>query len=199
MANLVPLVGVLFYDWSLFTIIFCFWLESAVVGFYNIFKMVIVANIRNILMVPLFVVHYSAFMAGHLGFIFALFSPDEEMSSYGGRFSGFLPSVDLLTSHIIDVWPAFLVLFVSHGISFFYNFIGKKEFLRSTPEKQQNAPYGRIILMHFTIILGGGLIITLGAPVPALVLLIVLKIVSDVHAHLKEHGALQGGLWDDVL
>ena len=53
--------------------------------------------------------------------------------------------------------------------------------------------------MHFTIILGGGLIITLGAPVPALVLLIVLKIVSDVHAHLKEHGALQGGLWDDVL
>ena len=201
LANLVPLFGVLFYDWSLFTIIFCFWLESAVVGSYNIFKMVIVVNIRSIsiFLVPLFVAHYGAFMSFHLGFIFALFSPDEEMSSCGGRFSGILPSADLLTSHIIDVWPAFLVLFVSHGISFFCNFIGKKEFLRSTPEKQQNAPYGRIILMHFTIILGGGLIITLGASVPALVLLIVLKIVSDVHAHLKEHGVLQGGLWDDVL
>ena len=197
-ANLVPLVGVLFYDWSLFTIIFCFWLESAVVGFYNIFKMVIIVNFRSIFRVPLFVVHYGAFMAAHLIFIFGLFSSDE-MSSYGGRFSGLFPSADLLTSHIMNVWPAFLVVFVSHGISFFYNFIGKKEFLRSTPEKQQNAPYGRIILMHFTIILGGGLIITLGAPVPALVLLIVLKIVSDVHAHLKEHGFLQGDLFDDVL
>ena len=184
-ANFVPLVGVLFYDWSLFTIIFCFWLESAVVGFYNIFKMVIVANIRNILMVPLFVVHYSAFMAGHLGFIFALFSPDE-MS-----FSGFFPPPDLLTSQIMSVWPAFLGICLSHGISFFYNFIGKKEFRRSTPEKQMMAPYGRIILMHLTIIFGGWLILALGAPVLALVLLIALKIVSDVRAHNKEHEVLQ--------
>jgi len=32
-ANLVPLVGILFFDWSLFTIMFFFWLESAVIVF----------------------------------------------------------------------------------------------------------------------------------------------------------------------
>ena len=164
---------------------FCFWLESAVVGFLNIFKMVIVANILSIIMVPFFVIHYGGFMSGHLVFIFALFSPDE-MS-----FSGFFPPADLLTSQIMNVWPAFLGICVSHGISFFYNFIGKKEFRRSTPEKQMMAPYRRIILMHVTIIFGGWLILALGAPVLALVLLIVLKIVSDVRAHHKEHTALQ--------
>ncbi len=53
------------------------------------------------------------------------------------------------------------------------------------------APYGRIILMHLTILFGGWLILALGAPILALVLLIVLKIVSDVRAHDKEHAALQ--------
>jgi len=184
-ANLVPLVGVLFFDWSLFTIMFFFWLESAVIGFFNILKLVIVANILSIIMVPFFVVHYGAFMSGHLVFIFALFSP-EEMS-----FSGFFPPPDLLISHIMNVWPAFLGACLSHGISFFYNFIGKKEFRRSTPEKQMMAPYGRIILMHLTIIFGGWLILALGAPVLALILLIGLKIVSDARAHHKEHAALQ--------
>ncbi len=164
---------------------FFFWLESAVIGCFNILKLVIVANILSIIMVPFFVVHYGAFMSGHLVFIFALFSPDE-MS-----FSGLLPPADLLTSHIMNVWPAFLGVCLSHGISFFYNFIGKKEFRRSTPEKQMMAPYGRIILMHLTIIFGGWIILALGAPVLALVLLIVLKIVSDVRAHDKEHAALQ--------
>ena len=43
----------------------------------------------------------------------------------------------------------------------------------------------------FTIIFGGWIILALGAPVLALVLLIVLKIVSDARAHHKEHAALQ--------
>ncbi len=91
----------------------------------------------------------------------------------------------------MNVWPAFLGVCLSHGISFFYNFIGKQEFRRSTPEKQMMAPYGRIILMHLTNIFGGWLILALGAPILALVLVIVLKVASDVRAHEKEHAALQ--------
>lgn len=127
MANLVPLVGVLFFDWSLFTVMFCFWLESAVIGVLNILKLVIVANILSIIMVPFFVVHYGAFMSGHLVFIFALFAPDG-MSSYGGRFSGLFPPADLLTSQIMNVWPAFLSICLSHGISFFTISLGKRSF-----------------------------------------------------------------------
>lgn len=45
--------------------------------------------------------------------------------------------------------------------------------------------------MHVTIIFGGWLILALGAPILALVLLIGLKIVSDGRAHHKEHAALR--------
>ena len=130
-ANLVPLVGVLFFDWSLFTIMFFFWLESAVIGCFNILKLVIVANILSIITVPFFVVHYGAFMSGHLVFIFALFSPDE-MS-----FSGFFPPIDLLTSHIMNVWPAFLGISLSHGISFFFTTsLGKRSFAVPRPKNK---------------------------------------------------------------
>lgn len=38
-ANLVPLVGVLFLGWSLWTILVLYWLENGVIGFFNVLKM----------------------------------------------------------------------------------------------------------------------------------------------------------------
>ena len=40
--------------------------------------------------------------------------------------------------------------------------------------------------MHVTIIFGGILVLALGSPLPALVLLIALKIAADVRGHLRE-------------
>ena len=34
-ANLVPLIGVLFFKWDIFSIMLLYWLESGVVGFLN--------------------------------------------------------------------------------------------------------------------------------------------------------------------
>ena len=45
--------------------------------------------------------------------------------------------------------------FLSHGVSFSYNFVGKQDFLRTEPEGQMMAPYKRIALMHFTLLFGG--------------------------------------------
>jgi len=49
-------------------------------------------------------------------------------------------------------------------------------------------PYGRIARMQLTFILGGWLAIALNNPMPALVLLIVLKVIADLHAHRRERG-----------
>src|SRR4051794_8906883 len=35
-ANLIPLVGVLFFGWSLWTILVLYWVENGIVGFWNI-------------------------------------------------------------------------------------------------------------------------------------------------------------------
>lgn len=39
LANLVPLYGVLFDDWSIFFVMFVYWMENVVVGFYNVLRM----------------------------------------------------------------------------------------------------------------------------------------------------------------
>jgi hypothetical protein len=48
-------------------------------------------------------------------------------------------------------------------------------------------PYGRVIVLHFTILVGGFGAMALGSPVWALVVLIAVKVALDLRAHLREH------------
>jgi hypothetical protein len=48
-----------------------------------------------------------------------------------------------------------LGLFISHGISYRLNYIGRGEYLRTSVVRQMAAPYGRLVVLHITIILGG--------------------------------------------
>ena len=42
------------------------------------------------------------------------------------------------------------------------------------------------MVLHFTVLFGGWIVMTLGSPVPALVLLIVLKTAADLRGHKAE-------------
>ena len=53
------------------------------------------------------------------------------------------------------------------------------------------APYSRVVVLHVTVLVGGFLADSLGAPLGALILLIVLKTVIDLLAHLREHRKAQ--------
>jgi hypothetical protein len=53
-------------------------------------------------------------------------------------------------------------------------------------------PYKRIVVMHFTILVGGALVMLLDTPLPALVLLVLLKTAVDSHLHRREHARKQG-------
>jgi len=50
------------------------------------------------------------------------------------------------------------------------------------------APYRRVTLMQFTLIFGGWLVMALNNPLPALALLIALKVAADLYAHRGERG-----------
>jgi len=39
-VNVIPAVGVLFFDWDAFNVVFLFWLENLVIGFFAVLKMV---------------------------------------------------------------------------------------------------------------------------------------------------------------
>ena len=77
-------------------------------------------------------------------------------------------------------------LALSHGVSFVANWLVGGEHLTSTPVAQTTAPYTRVVILHLTILFGAFGVALLGAGIAPLVVLVVLKTVVDVAAHLAE-------------
>jgi len=82
---------------------------------------------------------------------------------------------------------AVLSLVVSHGTSYVVNYLGRGEDRSLSPLALMQQPYGRVIVLHVTIIGGGFVAMFLGQPLLSLVLLVALKIGVDLQAHLREH------------
>ena len=105
LANVAPLVGILFLEWSLFAVLFFYWLETVVVGIVNIPKMLMAQgsdkkldiaiegaelSIQHELMywsmkallIPFFVVHFGMFVSVHAVFLFLLYGPADITSTH---------------------------------------------------------------------------------------------------------------------
>lgn len=179
-ANLAPLFGVLFGGWKLDEVLVLYWAESAVIGFYTLLKMAVVGRWWTLFSGLFFVGHFGGFMAVHLLFIYGMFVRAANVWSADPG------AIEALTTLFTPLWPALLVLFLSHGVSFALNFIARREYQRTTVSKLMSAPYGRIVVMQFTLIFGGWVVMLLKDPLPALVLLIALKVTADLRAHYGE-------------
>ncbi len=186
-ANCVPLVGVIFLRWDLLLVMAAYWLENVVVGFYNVLRMLIAAQPRRrpekIFGVVFFALHYGGFTVGHGVFIFALFGPETP------------PGAGLGIGELLAARQAALLvvlggLFASHGVSFVANYLLKKEYLRAGVGRLLFGPYARIVVLHVTVVLGGGLITLTRLPQAALCLLVALKTALDLFAHRREHRKL---------
>lgn len=259
-ANAIPLVGVLFLGWSLWTILVLYWLENGIVGFWNVPKILLAqgsfmptlpalppdsalaatrdpvqatalrsawqqareaqarasaANPRigglggagRTVLAVFFVFHYGLFWFVHGVFIFTLplflgaFGGGGSIGTTGSDFSGCVPNQVLGTIDCANaaagpfgtiVWSSVAIagvaLFISHGASFMFNYIGRAEYLTATPTGQMGAAYGRVVVLHLTIIFGSIAAAFLGAPVAALFVLVVLKTALDLGLHLRERG-----------
>lgn len=181
LANAVPIIGVLFFDWSLLSIMFAYWLETGVVAFYSVFKIVKVGGPFQLLPAAINLTFVGIFMRFHLIMIVAFFGPPHQRD--------FLPP-DVIKPLFLQTWPTAVGLFVSHGVSFFVNFLGRREYEHTTIKVEQLAPWNRVVLMHLTTIFGGWVILLTHAPVGGLIVLAIFKIVVDVHAHLRQRPML---------
>jgi hypothetical protein len=179
-ANSVPIIGVLVLGWDLRSIMFVYWLETAVVVFYSELKIVIVGGPFTLVWLPVHLAMFGAFMSVHLTMILPL-GP----TPHGGGM--FPPAVigDLLKR----TWGAGVSLFVSHGISFVVDFLGNGEYKRTTVNAEVAAPWKRIFIMHVTTIVGAWSVMLFAAPVGAIVALSLLKIAVDAHGHVGERAA----------
>ena len=205
-ANLIPLAGVFFFGWDVTFIVLLYWIENLIAGFYNILKMAILRvdrsleNVSKFFIIPFFCVHYGGFCAGHGFFLIHFFkigtgsSPFDNDSAWWGPFI----FIQLLFSVIAKIWAskppemiwAVIGLTISHGISFWENYILGQEYKTSTLKKLMHQPYQRIIVMHIAIIASGIFIMKLNSPLPLLIILIMLKIFFDLYLHRKSHNVI---------
>ena len=200
-VNLLPLAGVLFYDWDIAALVVLYWSENLVLGFYTIARMLVVSPLGGLFSSLFFLIHYGGFCAVHGLFIMVLLvDPEADIFSGGNHWPFFLVFVELLIDVIRQVlayappewlW-AFSALFISHGVSFLLNFLLGGERDRLGVSQLMAAPYGRIVILHVTIIAGAFATLALGQPILLLVILIALKISVDVAMHLREHGKIAG-------
>lgn len=188
LANLVPLAGVMLFGWAVFPVMLLFWLENVVVGIFNALKMLLagggaMSQAGKLLLVPFFCVHYGGFTVVHGVFVFAMFGGRDRL---GG---GLFPTPEGIGRVIGDqhLWLAVLGLVISHGFSFGWNYLRGGAYREANLDRLMMQPYGRVVVLHVAILGGGFLIMALGSPVAGLALLIVLKIVVDLLAHVKQH------------
>lgn len=194
--NLVPIAGVLFFDWDIAALVILYWSENLIIGFYNIVRMMVVAGTGAILPGLFFSIHYGGFCAVHGFFIMSLLL-DVQPSMSGESWPLFLVFLQLLVNvvqELLNTVPqawliGFVGLAISHGYSFFANFIGGQERQRATLGKLMTAPYPRILVMHLTVIAGGFAITAMGQPLALLVTLVAVKTLADIYLHRREHNA----------
>ena len=187
-ANLVPVAGVLAWNWSVFALIALFWMENVIVGVFFALRMLL-ADPREpalwaakLFLVPFFCFHYGMFTAVHGLFVFGLF---------GGKAydpgSLYVLEPAMRVARDFGLWLPLAALLASHGFSFLWNYLWRGEFRRARLTELMARPYGRVVVLHIAIILGAIGTLALGSPLWALLVLLALKIGLDLKAHLKEH------------
>ena len=192
-ANLIPLIGVLFFGWSVWNILVIYWLENGIVGVINVLKMSVATgdevtpgvtfmvngrpatSATKMGLIPFFIVHYGIFWFVHGIFVLTL----------PAFFS--LMSDDGMTLDLGPVVFAALGLAISHGLSFWWNFLHGGEYRRTTAAALMFAPYKRLVALHITIIFGAFAVMFTGAPAAAVAVLVAIKTAIDLGLHLAEH------------
>lgn len=181
LANLIPVVGVLAFGWRVFDVLILYWAENVIVGVINVMRMIKchaagpgpdfglgVVRKMSAMTIPFFVVHYGFFCYGHYSAVIMLFGNQPWLSA---------------------LWLGVAAIAVSHLTSFVWNFIGKEEYRRTTVSALMARPYGRIMVLHFTVIAGAFLMQKFGDALWMLIVLVGIKIAIDLNLHYRERVA----------
>jgi hypothetical protein len=123
-ANLVPLVGVIFWGWDAFVLLMLYWLETAVIAFWTIVRIATLprdalGKIRYegsdqtpspLGLAAFFTLHAGIFMGVHFLFLWELFAGPWERKIHGPR--DFVDQVIVATG----LWVPLIALFVGRGL-----------------------------------------------------------------------------------
>lgn len=179
--------GVLYGGWSVFAVMALFWFENVVIGVFNLARMLTTGLrmgpggvVGALFIGAFFTLHYGMFTAVHGVFIVGLFGGQQGNAGAtgGDLFSPLFSMIDRVVADR-DGWLAVLTITLMQAAAF----VRWSRATRDQPpplNALMAAPYGRIMILHVTLIFGAFLATVLKAPVVGALLLIGLKLVYDL-------------------
>ncbi len=185
LANALPIAGVLLLGWKVFPLVLLYWLENVVVGGFNVGKLLLAQpqepaySVGKLFLIPFFIFHFGMFTLVHGVFVFALFGAKSLP-----RFDSLAELPEAIRAYHLG-WGV-LALVVSHGLSFYWNYFENGEYRRASLPILMMQPYARLVVLHLAVLFGGWIVLTLGSPLLALLVLVALKTAADVRAHQAE-------------
>lgn len=195
-SNLVPLAGVLFWNWDLFLLLFLYWTDTAIIGFWTVVQAMRVPTLAGSRMLSgfgaLFVAaHAGIFMTVHFAFLWTLFAGPWRERVHS------LEQFIALAVVATGLWLPILAMFVGRGLVMLFDLRKAYAWVTSstvppepaTPRSARRRTihdfYMRIIAMHFSIIGGAFLAQAIGSVAP-LIVLIAIKTAIDLGFEFRD-------------
>lgn len=207
-ANALTLVLALWQDWGLLGLMWPFWMQSVIIGWYARQRMLkldrfstegLKFNDRPVDPTPASQHKVANFFLLHYGFFHFAYFVFLVMATADGAADGMLPvrnenTGEMMMFEVGQVYPLDWLLFAALGVAFWRSHrASHQEHVQADLARVPNLgtlmfiPYARVIPVHLTIVLGA----VLGSGV--VWLFVLMKTVADVVMHKVEHRVLQSG------
>lgn len=169
-GNLIPFFGVLFLGWNAAQILILYWVENVILGLLTLPRLIVASQSagEGAFLGGFFIVHYGMFCFGHLTFALLIVSDfaDEAGGLYGGLFR-------LLREPSFQ-WAVVAVAAVNL-VAQIREWWWPGQWRTADPKLEMFKPYGRIFVLHLTVLFGAAVATMLGAPAGAILILCLLK------------------------
>ncbi len=197
-GNLVPFYGIAYWGWDIFSVFFLYWAENVIIGFYVWLMMLAFGLSKGVgrfaaatSPMGFFTVHYGIFCMGHLAILTELFGR-EYLS--GKNFQPVDTVFLLLDPRIRGFFWTIIGLAIAQAFQCLHLYRRKYSKVKDAAHIMF-APYGRIMVLHVAILVGGLAAQKLGQSIWALAVLVALKTLYDVAVYNRtgdSHGRAQG-------
>jgi hypothetical protein len=186
--------GVLVLGWSPFVVMMLFWFENVVIGVLHVVKLVATGArmgaagfVGGAALAAFFTVHYGLFTAVHGVFVVLLFGTAElGRAAMDGGLGGPASAMVRYLFAERDGWLAVIAI-VLLQVSGLVQWLARTREAPPPLRDLMGAPYGRIVILHVTLIASGFLVQALKAPVVGALLLVGLKLAYDLVTLGREH------------
>jgi hypothetical protein len=196
-VNLLPILGVTLWGWSLGALVILYWIENVIVGVVNLARMALTAAKDGAaglagfaFMGPFFTFHYGMFCLVHGVFVVGLFGG---MDHVLGAFPSDQGPEKFLPEAVFGLGqsqPYFLLAVLAIAAfklaGFLFIYVARGDFKRTNLAEQMGAPYGRIIFLHLGIFAGAFGLTLAGSPIYGVALLALAKTAFDIWSEARE-------------